>query len=132
MEDDARLLARIGQGPDESCWVDLMVAFDEDPAARSRCKEGLEGPALRPAQTLDGESETPLEVEDVIQRGVVVEITRDGQRSAAPVADVVTGDRLEFGNEPLEHPARLEIQLEQSFLAVLDLGHRRQHAGGNI
>ena len=111
----------------QSPVVDLMVTSNQNASPRRGGQGRFELSAFPAAQAFDLEPEVLLEVKEVVQRGIVVGVARNDERSGLYVAAIASRRVVQLLGPCWIARVRVEIQLKQSFLAVVHLGHRSEH-----
>ena len=120
----ARRLDRVGEGGDELARVDGAVAGDVEREPDRRRERGLGAAGLAGAQPLDREAELAPVLEQLLELLGLVAVAGDDERAVEVELDA------ELGAEAGEPVERAEAEAEQLALAELQLGDRREHAGG--
>ena len=119
------------QGAEQAAVVDLVVAGHLGPALDPRGQGGNQLPAGPAAQAGHLEAEGVVEAEQIVDDGPVRRVQRHHDRAAPPEADVEPGVGLQLFGEGRPAGGACHQQRGQALLAVVRLGHRRQHAGGH-
>ena len=131
LEADAAGLTGLQQRGQQGAVVDLVVARHLDPATDGRAERRHQAAALGRVPAVRLEPERVLVGQEVVERGAIGRVERDGQRSRRVVADGEPRGLLQIGGEGRPQEGTAAQQGGELRLAELRLGDRGQHAGGH-
>jgi hypothetical protein len=114
---------------DELPVVDLVIARTENTRRDVRRQELFAPPRFDSRQPLDIQAETYLQVVGEPQRFGIVPRQSHDHRAVFAIVDGHAAGRLQLGGEAGPDFLRLQIEVEQRFLAGFNFGPRGQHTG---
>jgi hypothetical protein len=121
-------VARFHQSCDQRAVVYLMIARCKDAPSDRGGQSRFEATTLLRRESLGLQTKPAVEREELIKRGVVVQVAGHDDRPAGTEAGRATRSFFEIGYELLVTMSRFKIQSEERLLAIVDLGDGSKEA----